>query len=362
MSATTTTRTNEQLAEAVALANVPTLLMVLVQMTGDKGWLQAPYKPSRGNGLGDNDSGGLSEEIQQEIRDATLEAIMAWRAGRPLAIPQPSDELLVEMLSSAMGEPVPAEYGNFTASLLGQQPVSDDKIDVPDDFHVLIVGAGVSGICAAVNLKAAGVPFTVLEKNPQLGGVWQENRYPGAGVDTPNHLYSYSFAMHDWSMYFALRNDLHGYLQHVAEQHELAPYIRCNTSVETATYDEKTQLWQVESRDGDGNSTTLSGNVLISANGIFNPPVKPNIDGLGDFSGPAFHTAEWRDDVSLDGKDVAIIGNGATCMPALAALGRTVRPVPQTGPGCVARDVQRSTALPGLVSRASGLDVQRSSA
>ena len=187
MSATTTTRTNEQLAEAVALANVPTLLMVLVQMTGDKGWLQAPYKPSRGNGLGDNDSGGLSEEIQQEIRDATLEAIMAWRAGRPLAIPQPSDELLVEMLSSAMGEPVPAEYGNFTASLLGQQPVSDDKIDVPDDFHVLIVGAGVSGICAAVNLKAAGVPFTVLEKNPQLGGVWQENRYPGAGVDTPNH-------------------------------------------------------------------------------------------------------------------------------------------------------------------------------
>jgi 4-hydroxyacetophenone monooxygenase len=304
----------EQLSQAVMVANIPTLLMVLVQMTGEMHWLQPPYRPSRGAGLGDNDTGGLPENIQDEIRAAALAAILACRDGKPVAIPDPSPELLVEMLSTAMGEPVPAEYGNFTASQLGHRPVSDEKIPVPEGFHVLVVGAGVSGICAAVNLKAAGIPFTVVEKNATVGGVWLENRYPGAGVDTPNHLYSYSFAMHDWPMFFALRNDLHGYLEQVAAQFELGPNIRLNTTASNAVYDEASQTWQVTLDSNNGTSDTVSANVLISATGIFNPAVKPKIDGLETFAGDAFHTSEWPDDVDLTGKRVAIIGNGATCM------------------------------------------------
>jgi 4-hydroxyacetophenone monooxygenase len=303
-----------QFTEALADANIPTLLMVLVQMTGATNWLQPPYRPSKGSGLGDNDSGGLPDEIQQEVRTAALEAILAWRAGRPLAIPDPEPELLVEMLSAAMGEPVPPEYGAFTSSQLGHRPVSDEQIPVPDGFHVLIVGAGVSGMCTAINLKAAGVPFTILEKNPTVGGVWLENRYPGAGVDTPNHLYSYSFAMYDWSMFFALRDDLHGYLEHVANEFHIKPHIRFDTAVNTAVYDEAEQRWDVNVTNADGASETLSGTILISATGIFNPPVKPNIDGLAEFQGPSFHTAEWQDDVDLKDKKVAIIGNGASCM------------------------------------------------
>ena len=171
-----------------------------------------------------------------------------------------------------------------------------------------------SGICSGVNLKAAGVPFTILEKNSTVGGVWLENRYPGAGVDTPNHLYSYSFAMHDWSMFFALRNDLHAYLEHVAKQFDLHQYIRFNTTVDDAVYDEASQRWSLKLTGADGTKETLVANILISATGIFNPPVKPKIDGLEDFAGPAFHTAQWRDDVDLKGKKVAIIGNGASCM------------------------------------------------
>ena len=98
----------QQFAAAVAIANVPSLLMVLVQLTGERRWLEAPYRPSRASGMGDNDSGGLPEAIQQEIREAALEAILAWKGGRPVAIPEPSSELLVEMLSCAMGEQVPA--------------------------------------------------------------------------------------------------------------------------------------------------------------------------------------------------------------------------------------------------------------
>ena len=305
---------NEQLAAAVAVANIPTLLMVLVQMTGDLGWLESPYRPSRGSGLGDNDDGGLPEPVQKEIRDAALAAILAWRGGKPLAIAEPDAELLVHMLSVSMGEPVPAEYGEFTASQLGERPVSNERIAVPEGFHVVIIGAGVSGICAAVNLQAAGVPFTIVEKNPTVGGVWRDNHYPGAGVDTPNHLYSYSFAMHDWSMFFALRDELYGYLDHVADRFDIKQFIRFNTEVRDARYDEATQSWTVALTNPDGSAATIEGNVLISATGIFNPPVKPDIDGLESFAGPAFHTAEWRDDVNLDDQHVAIIGNGASCM------------------------------------------------
>ena len=300
--------------EAVAIANVPTLLMVLVQMTGERRWLEPPYRPSRVAGLGDNDTGGLSEPLQAEIRAAALEAILAWRAGRPLALPSPSPEELVELLSVAMGEEVPARYGRFSAELFGHRPVQEEKIPLPDDFHVVVIGAGVSGICSGVNLKAAGVRFTVVEKNATVGGVWLENRYPGAGVDTPNHLYSFSFARYDWPMYFALRDDLHRYLETITDQFDLRPNIRFSTRVKAAEYDESSQRWRVTVQTPDGGEEVLVANVVISAAGLFNPPSWPRIEGLADFQGPCFHSAEWRDDIDLSGKRVAIIGNGASCM------------------------------------------------
>src|SRR5690606_5428849 len=131
----------DRIAEAVAIANIPTLLMVLVQMTGDRRWLEKPYRPKRGRGVGDNDSGGLSEEIQQEIREAAVEAIVAWQQGRPLALPEPGEAELVAMLSAAMGEPVPEEYGEFTAAQLGQRAMLwDQRIPVPEGFRVIVIG------------------------------------------------------------------------------------------------------------------------------------------------------------------------------------------------------------------------------
>ena len=82
---------SQQFAEAVAIANIPTLLMVLVQLTGDLRWLEEPYRPQRARGMNDNDSGGLPDRIQVDIRKAALDALLAWRAGRPVAIPEPSE-------------------------------------------------------------------------------------------------------------------------------------------------------------------------------------------------------------------------------------------------------------------------------
>jgi 4-hydroxyacetophenone monooxygenase len=305
----------QQFEEAVAIANIPTLLMVLVQLTGDTRWLEDPYKPHRHVGMDDNDTGGLDPAIQAEVRAAALDAILAWKAGRPVALPAPPEDMLVNMLSVAMAEHVPDEYGDFTAAQLGQtQFLQHQPFDVAEGFKVLVIGAGVSGLCAAINLQAHGVPFELVERNPTVGGVWWENKYPGAGVDTPNHLYSFSFAPYDWDMYFCLRDQLHGYLEHVSRQFDIRKYISFNTSVTRIEYQEASQTWSIETRDGDGNVGLREANVVISAAGLFNPPIEPNIPGLDTWNGDKWHSARWPGDKSIEGKRVAIIGNGASCM------------------------------------------------
>ena len=302
-------------SDAIDVANIPTLLMVLVQLTGELHWLEEPYLPKRQPGLGDNDTGGLEPRHQQEVREAALEAILAWRNGRPIALPEPDYDLIVRMLSVSMAESVPTEYGQFTAAQLGQVKFLDHQaISSPPDFNVIVIGAGVSGLCAAINLQMLGINFQVIERNSTVGGVWWETIYPGAGVDTPNHLYSYSFAPYDWQKYFCLRDELHGYLEHVCDSFEVRDTIRFETTVERIEYQNQKQNWLVTLCLPDGSQEQTEANVVISAAGIFNPPVSPDIDGLEDWEGEQWHTARWPETADLQDKKVAIIGNGASCM------------------------------------------------
>ena len=149
-------------ADAIEVANIPTLLMVIVQLTGELEWLEAPYTPKRQPGLGDNDSGGLDPRHQREVREAALEAILAWRAGRAVALPEPDEELIVRMLSVSMAETVPSEYGQFTAAQLGQVKFLDhEPVNAPVDFKVLVIGAGMYVTGRGVE-NAAGVIMPAL--------------------------------------------------------------------------------------------------------------------------------------------------------------------------------------------------------
>jgi 4-hydroxyacetophenone monooxygenase len=305
------------IAEGVAMANVPTLVLVLVQLTGDERWLQAPYLLTKAPGLDDHDSGGLPPERQAEVRAAALDAILAWREGRKPAVAEPSPEFFVRLLSGAMGEAVPPEYGPMLQDTFGTDAVRDrfQKITaIPEDFSVLIIGASFSGLCAAAYLQQAGIPYVIIEKNADVGGTWLENRYPGCGVDAASHYYSYSFFNYDWSMYFALREELQQYIAHTADRFDIRKYIQFGTAVERLFYDESRQRWNVELRRADGTLEIRHAPVVISAVGIFNPPVFPKIPGLGSFKNPSFHTAHWPEGFDVRGKRVAIIGNGASAM------------------------------------------------
>lgn len=309
---------------ALPTANVPTLLMVLLHLTGERRWLDERYHCSRIHGLDDNDSGGLPPDVQAEVRQAARDAIAAWKAGRPAALHAPETADLVRMLSRSVGEAVPDSYGPMVAGWLGLDPefALDQRgaFKVPDDFHVVVIGAGVAGICASIRLQGAGIPHTVIEKNAEVGGTWCQNRYPGAGVDTPNHIYSFSFAKADWSRYFALRGEIQDYFVGVAERFGVRANTRFNTRVESAVYNEAGMDWTVRVADADGNVDVLRANVVISAVGLLNVPKMPDIRGLGTFTGPCFHSARWPEGLDVAGKRVAVIGTGASAMQIVPAI------------------------------------------
>lgn len=313
-----------ELDAALPRANVPTLLMVLVHLTGEPRWLGERFQCSRIHGLDDNDSGGLPPEVQAEVRAAAREAIVAWKRGEAPALPDPGLDQLVEMLRRSVGEEVPGSYGPMVASWLGLDPefALDQRAEfrVPPDFHVVVIGAGVAGLCASIRLQGAGIPHTVIEKNAEVGGTWWENRYPGAGVDTPNHIYSYSFAKADWSRYFALREEIQAYFVDVSHRFGVRPNIRFETRVESAVYNEAGMDWTVRVADAAGRVDVLRADVVISAVGLLNVPKMPAIPGLDGFQGPCFHSARWPEGLDVRGKRVAVIGNGASAMQIVPAI------------------------------------------
>lgn len=323
----------EWLPQAVAMANIPTLACLLVQMTGDRRWIEGKYIPSRTRGLEDNDDGGLPVEIQHEIRAAALKEIAAWFAGKQPVLSDPSDALLCEMMGVSLGEDIPADYATMirhelqlTPSVVNgtADPSSHDAASItppPPGFRALIIGAGISGICAAIHFDAAGIPYDIVERRPNLGGVWFENRYPGAACDVPSHLYSFSFAPFEWSRYFAGSREIHQYLEDVADRYDIRRHIRFGVEVTQARWIEAKNEWEADIVTKDGRHETLRASMVLSGVGAFNKPRVPDLPGMDSFKGPSVHTARYPDEgIDLVGKNVVLVGNGASAMQVGPAI------------------------------------------
>jgi len=325
-STSTSARNHEELRRALGAANLPTLILVLHQLTGDPRWLEPPYRPSRPKGLDDHDDAGLPPAVQQEIRDATFDAVTQLWAGAMPVTPPPTPTRLAQLLGISLAEDVRPEYGELLAEEMGivDRQVSIDPAVDRTGFSVIVVGAGIAGLNLGIMLKAAGVPFTIVEKNHAVGGTWLENRYPGCGVDTPSHLYSYSFAKSSrWSSYFGKRDEVHDYLAGLAREHGLYDHIEFGSEVVRATWNPDASQWDVELRRAAGEQRVLKSTLFVSAVGHFNRPSIPAIPGLDTFPGPALHTAEWDPDLDVTGKRVAVVGSGASAMQVVPTLAAT---------------------------------------
>jgi cation diffusion facilitator CzcD-associated flavoprotein CzcO/acetyl esterase/lipase len=180
------------------------------------------------------------------------------------------------------------------------------------DLDVLIVGSGFSGLGMAIKLKQAGNDsFAILEKAREIGGTWRENTYPGCACDVPSHVYSFSWERKpDWSRMFATQPEILDYLKHCVAKYGLAPHIRLGTEMREAVFDEANDLWEVRTADGK----VLTARVLVTAMGALSRPALPALPGMERFRGVSFHSAEWRHDVDLTGKRVAVIGTGASAI------------------------------------------------
>ena len=185
---------------------------------------------------------------------------------------------------------------------------------------MLIVGAGVCAIALGVALGRLGIPYTIVEKNAELGGTWYVNRYPGCGVDTPNHSYSFSFgARNPWTRYFAQRQELLDYLKKVALEYDIRKHLRLNTELTSSRWDENKRRWISTLKTADGEEIFES-TTLVSAIGQLNDPSPAHFKGEEDFEGQTLHSARWSDDVKFDGKHVAVIGTGATAMQLVPSI------------------------------------------
>ncbi|MCR5880502.1 NAD(P)-binding domain-containing protein [Phenylobacterium sp. J367] len=309
-----------QLEQALADAHLPALLAALVHVTGDPDWLRPEWAPTyvpltRGDP-------GISEEEQAKIRKQAKAAIEAFIAsGAPPKLTTPDRQLLGRMMDFVGGGPIPDMYGDFLFDELAISGTSskDPKFEAPKvreaarRLRVLVIGAGMSGLLTGIRLSQAGVPFEIVDKNADVGGTWFENTYPGCRVDNANHMYSYSFEPnHFWPQHFSPQPVLLSYFRGIADKYDLKKHIRFETLVESVTWDEARAVWRAELVGPGGTRETVEANAVVSAVGQLNRPRFPDIEGMGSFEGPAFHSAEWRHDVDLEGKRVAVIGTGAS--------------------------------------------------
>ena len=188
-------------------------------------------------------------------------------------------------------------------------------------MKVAIIGSGFAGLLMGVKLKEAGIhDFTIYEKEKSLGGTWHVNTYPGCACDVQSHLYSFSFELNpNWSRTFSDQNEIWQYLEFCADKYKLRPHIKFRTAVREAIFDEKEEVWHITTEAGDTDRVQI----LVTATGGLSIPSYPDIKGLNEFQGARFHTAEWDNNYDFTGKNVAVIGTGASA----------IQLVPQITPG-----------------------------
>lgn len=299
--------------------------------------------------LNEADINVLRLALYQQTRDpdlANMEVLQIQREGSPfkhtMVAPEHNDTVrqkALEYLLSTRGEMVvPAKTEAFELMELfyGRALSQSDKDycwgdlgfeDFPrgatwknkppqhviDDITVTIIGAGFSGLLAAIQMTRLGLKWRIIERQSGLGGTWWLNDYLEARVDVTSFLYQFKFELgYPWKNFYATQSELQDYVDYIVEKHKLRDGITLDTKVTSAVWNEDQKSWKMQIESSDGTTESFDSTFIISASGQFSTPQLPKIDGIETFKGKMFHSTEWDHDFDIAGKRVAIIGTGST--------------------------------------------------
>ncbi|SDT24170.1 4-hydroxyacetophenone monooxygenase [Pseudarthrobacter equi] len=316
-----------ELEKIAARADLPVLLAALAAALGDTSFLSSDLQPP----LTPVDTqphaqGGMSPAQQGRAKALALEGLRQLRDKAINSVDLLEDGTVTELLAFLTGG-----REHWYASLKHELDLAPDKGGAPQwhfdevaegrSFPVLIIGAGIAGIAAAYRYAQAGVPFTVVEDAPTLGGTWAKNTYPGVRLDTPTFGYSYSFAQRgDWPHQFAEGGDVLDYVRDVAERAGVVESIEFSTRLVRLLWDEESRTWQATTRLSGGQERVRTFAAVVSALGQLDRPNIPDFAGAELYGGVTMHSQEWSHGVDYRGKRVAVIGTGASAYQIVPAL------------------------------------------
>jgi cation diffusion facilitator CzcD-associated flavoprotein CzcO len=201
------------------------------------------------------------------------------------------------------------------------------SIDAHLDYQAIVIGAGVAGIYQIKRLAELGVRATVLDGNPDLGGTWYNNRYPGARFDSESYTYSYSFSKEvlnewHWTEKFSPQPETLKYLNFVTDKFQLRQYMQFNCWVEAMVFDKDANFWTVKLADG----RQLTTRFIVTGVGVLSTPTLPKLEGLESFKGVSFHASNWpHEPLDLTGKRVAVVGTGATAIQLIPEVAKVAK-------------------------------------
>jgi 4-hydroxyacetophenone monooxygenase len=303
--------------DAIGHADPMVLRGLLYQLTGDQELERIEVKPVR-SGFAEALVPAHDEDVAM-LRRKAVDFLKTYRDAGAGPIGVGPRERLPASLGLMLGQPLRDEEVELyveelaldpaARSLQWRQPADPAMLK---DFTVTVIGAGMGGLNAALQLRQAGFPVTVIEKNDGVGGTWWENRYPGARVDTASRSYTHLFGV-DFpypNPYCEWRENVK-YFNWVADQFDLRRHIQFGAEARSLTWDEAAGEWEIAIVGPDG-PRTIRSRAVITAVGFLNRPNMPQIDGMETFAGPSWHTAKWPEGVDLTGKRIAVIGTGCT--------------------------------------------------
>jgi 4-hydroxyacetophenone monooxygenase len=320
-----------QIEDALNYADPMVLLGLLYQLTGDRE-LEAIGSKHVLSGYLERLAPATEPETEL-LRRKAADFLKAYRDTGAVLIDIGPCERLATSLGLMRAETIPKDAVNFYIEELGLDPSARALAwrSAPDpkrlaNFHVVLIGAGMAGLNAALQLKRAGIPYTHVEKNAGVGGTWHENRYPGARVDSPSRSYTHTFGVNfPYPYAFCPWQENQKYFDWVADFFDLRKDIQFQTEARALTWNEEAAEWVIRVAGKDGQESILRANAVITAVGFLNRARLPEIEGIETFRGQSWHTSRWPEGTDLAGKRVAVVGTGCSgyqLIPELALEAR----------------------------------------